>query len=77
MELRGTSGVTHKSWPIPAEKAQQGFALAHSEVWAEPVPLRAGSVIAGPVALHQQCAFTPEVVEIKVKTAELFKQKEL
>jgi len=29
------------------------------------------------MALHQQCAFPPEVVEIKVKTAELFKQKEL
>lgn len=51
--------------------------MAHSDVWAEPVPLRAGSPIPGPMAFHQRCVFTPEVVAIKVKTAELFKQKEL
>lgn len=73
MEPRGISGVIHQSWPLPAEKAQQEFAVAHCEVWAEPVPLRAAFLIPGPMALHQQCAFTPEVVEIKVKTAELFK----
>ena len=41
------------------------------------VPLRAGPLISDPVALYQQCALAPEVVAIKVKTAELFKQKEL
>lgn len=36
--------------------------------------LRAASLIP---ALHQQCAFTPDALEIKVKTAELFRRKEL
>lgn len=37
--------------------------------------LRAGPLISDPVALYQQCALAPEVVAIKVKTAELFQTK--
>lgn len=58
--------LLRKSWadlPLHIIRSEQSQFLLRA---ASPIP-----------ALHQECAFTPDALEIKVKTAEQFRCKEL